>query len=254
MEPPHDIRGLCAQYSPRLLDGQVLTHTTALQLHGAPVPRCADGVIHVSVLFPRTPPRAAGAVGHSLRRLEPVLRDGLPTSSVEAAWCESASVLTREDLVAAGDALVTGRRRRGIREAGATDLDRLVAAVASRPRMRGGDDARWALRRIRSGVDSPAETRLRLLLMRARLPEPDVDVPVEAGRRVLHSDLGYPDARVLLEYEGDVHRIDRDQWMHDIRRREAFEDAGFRLVRVVAADLHDPSDLIARVGRLLAHR
>jgi hypothetical protein len=42
--------------------------------------------------------------------------------------------------------------------------------------------------------------------------------------------------------------------MRDIRRRELFEDAGFRHIRVVAADLVDPAPLINRLRRLLAVR
>lgn len=91
--------------------------------------------------------------------------------------------------------------------------------------------------------------------MRFRLPEPATDCPIEvAGGRILHSDLGYPDARIALEYEGDEHRTNRRRWMRDIRRRELMEDAGWRVIRVVQADLDDPAALIARIRRLLAAR
>jgi len=245
------LRDRCAGYAPRLRDGQVFSHTTAVLLHGAPVPRRVEHEVHVSVAFPRTPPRTAGAIGHSLRRLDPTLLDGLPVSDAAAAWCESAAVLRREELVAVGDALVTGLRIAGVRSAAATDPSRLAAALRARPRGRGAGRAAWALPRIRTGVDSPRETELRLLLVRHRLPEPEADVPIEVAGRVLHADIAYPTARVLLEYEGDVHRVDRWRWMADIRRRELFEDAGFRVIRVVAADLEDPAPLIARVRRLV---
>lgn len=104
-------------------------------------------------------------------------------------------------------------------------------------------------------MDSFAETQSRLLLVRHRLPEPLTDCCVEvSGGVILHSDLGYPDARIALEYEGDEHRTDRQRWMRDIRRRELMEDAGWRVVRVVQADLDDPAALIARIRRLLAER
>ncbi|MGN6324939.1 hypothetical protein [Pseudolysinimonas sp.] len=247
-----DIRARCRVYAPRLLPGQIFSHTTALQLHGAAVPTRTSHRLHLSVAFPRTPPRTVGAVGHSLRHPDPVMRSGLPVSAPAAAWCEAAAALSREELVAAGDALVTGPRRNGRRERAATDIAALASALDRRRGARGIERARWALGRIRAGVDSPRETELRLLLLRHRLPEPEVDVPVAVSGRVLHADLGYPDRRLLIEYEGDVHRVDRQRWMRDIRRRELMEDAGHRVIRVVAADLRDPAPLLARVRRHLA--
>jgi hypothetical protein len=207
------------------------------------------------VRFPRTPPRLVGATGHSLRRLEPSSRFGLPVSAAAAAWCESAGFLDRVELVAAGDALVSGPRVDGVRAAGVATLAELRQAQAKRPRSPGAGRARWALDRIRVGVDSFAETQLRLLLVRHRLPEPTTDCEIDVrGGLVLHSDLGYPGAMIALEYEGDQHRIDRQRWMRDIGRRELMEDAGWRVVRVTHADLDDPAVLVSRLRRLLAIR
>lgn len=245
----------CRAYEPRLIDGQLFSHLTALALWGAPVGRGHAGSLHLSVRFPRTPPRLVGAAGHSLRRLGPSSRFGLPVSSPAAAWCESAGLLDRLELVAAGDALVTGRRVAGVRTAGVAAIADLHRALAERPGSPGAGRALWALGRIRVGVDSFAETQLRLLLVRHRLPEPttDCEIPVADGL-VLHSDLGYPEARIAIEYEGDQHRTDRERWMRDIRRRELMEDAGWRVIRVTQADLDDPAALIARLRRLLATR
>jgi very-short-patch-repair endonuclease len=88
--------------------------------------------------------------------------------------------------------------------------------------------------------------------VRGRLPEPLVDhaIPV-AGGLVLHADLAYADARIVLDYEGDVHRVDRATWLRDLQRRELFEDAGWRVIRVTSADLFgDPDALIARLRTL----
>ena len=245
----------CRAYEPRLLDGQVFSHCTALALWGAPIPRGRADALHVSVRFPRTPPRTAGIVGHSLQRWESGARFGLPVSPVLASWCESAALLDRIELVAAGDALVTGARvpgGRAIPLARIVDLRRALAARSGSP---GAGRALWALDRIRTGVDSFAESQLRLILVRHRLPEPVTDCPVAvAGGLTLHADLGYPDARIAIEYEGDAHRTDRKRWMRDIRRRELMEDAGWRVIRVVQADLDDPRELVARIRRLLVAR
>ena len=242
----------CRAYEPRMLDGQVFSHTTALALWGAPIPRGRAESLHLAVRFPRTPPRTVGAHGHSLKRWEPTLRFGLPLSDAAASWCESAWLLDRVELVAAGDALVTGERIAGERTtplATTADLRRALAARRGSP---GAGRALWALERIRTGVDSFAETQLRLLLVRHRLPEPVTDCPVPVADGItLHSDLGYLEAKIAIEYEGDIHRTDRERWMRDIRRRELMEDAGWRVIRVVQADLDDPTALIARLRRLL---
>ncbi len=241
----------CRAYEPRLLDGQVFSHCTALALWGAPIPREGDDLLHLSVRFPRTPPRAVGALGHSLKRWESTVRLGLPVSTAAGAWCESAALLNRIELVAAGDALVTGRRLAGKRALTGATITDLRDALTARGGSPGAERARWALDRIRTGVDSFAETELRLLLVRFRLPEPVTDCPIGvAGALILHSDLGYPLARIAIEYEGDEHRTDRRRWMSDIRRRELMEDAGWRVIRVVQADLDDPIPLVARLRRL----
>jgi triosephosphate isomerase len=116
----------------------------------------------------------------------------------------------------------------------------------------GSGKVAWALPRIRSGVDSRPETLLRLLCVRARLPEPVVDHAISvAGGLVLHADLAYVDARIVLDYEGDAHRVDRATWLRDLQRRELFEDAGWRVIRVTSADLFgDPDAFVARLRTL----
>jgi very-short-patch-repair endonuclease len=245
-----DIRAVSAAYAVRMREGQVLSHVTALRLHDAPVPWRRRDEIHVSVAFPWTPPRAIGVTGHALQRLDPELVDGLVVSSPAAAWCESAALLRVDELIAAGDSLVTGERRGGRRDPSRVGVAELRRALLDRRRVPGADRARRALPWIREGVDSAAETALRLLLVRSGLAEPVTDHPV-AG---FHADLAYLAARIAIEYEGDVHRVDRIRWMRDVRRRERMEDAGWRVIRVVADDLRAPAALVARLRRLLAAR
>ncbi|PZQ91782.1 MAG: hypothetical protein DI534_02145 [Leifsonia xyli] len=247
----------CRAYLALLRAGQVFSHVTALALLGAPLPRWLDTEpLHLSVLFPRTPPRGVGVHGHSLTRLVAVEWRGRPLADPAYAWCQSASMLAREDLVAAGDALITGPRIRGVRTAGVTTLARLQEVAALLQGSPGSGKVAWALPRLRSGVDSRPETLLRLLCVRARLPEPSVDVEVAvAGGLLLHADLAFVAERIVLEYEGDVHRVDRATWLRDLERRELFEDAGYRVVRVTASDLFvTPDAFLARLRRLLAAR
>lgn len=109
---------------------------------------------------------------------------------------------------------------------------------------------------MRVGVESPKETELRLLLVRGGLPEPEINTKTYdgAGRYLGKPDLRYPDEQVLIEYEGDEHRRDPGRWRRDIRRRERFADAGWRTIRVTAADLRGAParELVSRVRRSLS--
>jgi very-short-patch-repair endonuclease len=236
------VRDRCRALVPVMEPGQTFSHTTALALHGAPLP-VPETVVHVSVKFPRTPPRRPGVRGHALVSNPGVRVDGLPVAPSVAAWGQSAAVLPREELVAVGDDLVARGR------ATTAELARTAAAWERRP---GSARLQWAAARVRSGVRSRPESLLRLLLVRARLPEPEVAYPVVvAGGVVLHPDLAYPAQRLALEYEGDIHRS-RSEWERDIERREWMAEAGWRTVRVTRAHLfHRPDELISRVRRHL---
>ena len=89
--------------------------------------------------------------------------------------------------------------------------------------------------------------------MDAGLPVPLLNHELRdaSGAFVARIDLAYPHARVALEYEGDIHRVDRSTWQKDIRRRERVEDLGWRMIRVTADDLRVSGELIRRVRRLI---
>lgn len=97
---------------------------------------------------------------------------------------------------------------------------------------------RAALDDIRPGTDSGMETRTRLVLAGAGI-ELVVNRAVRdaTGRFLALPDLSDPAARVVVEYDGDVHRVDRRTWRRDIARRQALEAAGWRVVTVTADDV-----------------
>ncbi len=95
------------------------------------------------------------------------------------------------------------------------------------------------------------ETRLRWLLLKAGLPRPQVQVDLrDAKYRFLgRADLYYPQARLVIEYDGVNHR---DRITEDLRRQNAILGAGYQLLRFTAADLNQRPDAVgAQVARLL---
>lgn len=249
-----EIHNRAFSYAARMLPGQSFSHLTALVLLGVALPVDHGGAVHVSVRSPRTPPRAVGIVGHTLRRTPVTMVHGLPCAEPAAAWCQSASLLTPRELVAVGDQLVTGARSRGRRGVALSSVAELAAELREQGRIRGAAGAAWALARIRVGVDSIMESELRLTLVDLGMPEPVVDHAVATAEGVLHVDLAYPEFRVAIEYEGDAHRTDRTRFRRDITRRERLEATGWRVIRVTIDDLRDPAALAARIRRVLTQR
>jgi very-short-patch-repair endonuclease len=105
-------------------------------------------------------------------------------------------------------------------------------------------------RRLRSiaafaeAAESPMETRLRWLLLRAGLPKPEVqfDLRDADGRFVARADLYYPRSRLVIEYDGANHR---ERLVEDNRRQNLIVNAGYRMLRFTAPDIRDQSDLVA---------
>jgi hypothetical protein len=110
--------------------------------------------------------------------------------------------------------------------------------------------ARLALEQARVGADSAPETRLRLALEYAGLPEPQLNVPTELSVGVVRQpDLAYPEHRVAVEYEGEGHS-EAAQIVRDIAREEDFARAGWLPVRI--SKRHMQNDARAAVAKVRA--
>lgn len=193
------------------------SHTTAARLYGLPLP---DGIeseddLHVSVIPPFRAPKGRGIIGHQLR-VDPeriILIAGLPVPFPVAVWCELAAILSRDGLVQVGDALV--RRKAPLTTA--ERLRRAVGTASNRPSVR---QMKHALTLIRARTDSPLETVLRLAILRAGLPEPQVNARIVdgTGTFVAFGDLVYRHHSVVVEFDGDQHRSDHAQYAKAVRR------------------------------------
>ena len=133
----------------------------------------------------------------------------------------------------------------------AADIELLIERYRGR---RGMKAARTAIEVIDGGAQSPKETWLRLLLIRAGFPRPQTQIAVrnEWGWAEAYLDMGWEDVKVAVEYDGDQHRSDRRQYVRDIRRLEMLERLGWIIIRVIAED--HPADVIRRVARARASR
>ena len=97
------------------------------------------------------------------------------------------------------------------------------------------------------GAESPRETWLRLLIIRAGLPWPQSQIAVrnEYGVVIAEVDMGWEALKIAAEYEGDHHRTDRRVFNRDIHRMDALIEIGWIVIRVTVEDIaqHHPPDL-----------
>jgi very-short-patch-repair endonuclease len=100
------------------------------------------------------------------------------------------------------------------------------------------------------------ESVLRWLLHEAALPPPELQhvVTDASGERVGVVDLAWPEQRVLVEFDGDLHR-DRRTLVDDLRRQNGLVLAGWTVLRFSSADvLRRPAWVVATTRRALEGR
>jgi hypothetical protein len=98
---------------------------------------------------------------------------------------------------------------------------------------------------------SPPESWVRVACVRAGLPKPVPQyVVIEAGQFLGKTDLAWPGARLIVEYEGP-HHFRGEQINADDERYRALRAAGWRVIRLSAADLRDMDAVVARIREAL---
>lgn len=104
------------------------------------------------------------------------------------------------------------------------------------------------------GAESPQETRVRLVLIRAGFPRPETQIAVydEFGQLVAVLDMGWRDVMVGVDYEGKHHWQSPAQIRRDIRRHEKVTELHWTDLRVTAEDTDGA--IIGRVERARVRR
>lgn len=107
---------------------------------------------------------------------------------------------------------------------------------------------------MRQGVESPLESRVRMLLSLAGIPSPliNLEICTDGGTVIRRHDLAFPESKVAVECDGRGHVDVRANWISDIRRDEETANDGWRVVRVVSRDLQrEPAEVLRRVLKVL---
>lgn len=227
-------------------EGAIASHFSAARIWNLPVPDHAFE--HVTVFDPddrRYRPEIKSHVTRRPRHVSEVR--GIRATHPYTTFIQLAGVLSLVDLVVLGDALI---ERAGLSLAG------LLRACDESADYYAGV-ARLAASFVREGVDSVMETRLRMLIVLAGLPEPEVNVILynDDGSWRRRFDLCYQRIKLIIEYDGRQHAEDRHQWNRDLDRREEFDDEGYRVLVVTSPGIFvDPMRTLKRVRRQLILR
>jgi hypothetical protein len=132
----------------------------------------------------------------------------------------------------------------------------LVAAVERFRGSPGVSQARYLAALVEPRTESFGESWVRLRVMDAGFPRPQVQVevgPAVPGGSSRRLDLGWPEQLAGLEYDGEEYHSSPAQLAHDEERRRDLEDRfGWRILAVGRGEVLGPSmALEAAVGELL---
>jgi hypothetical protein len=174
--------------------------------------------------------------------------DGLPvTSLVRTALDCACSMAPERVLTVVDSALYAG-----------ADPASLVARADEAVGRRGIRLARRVIALADPRADSVGESRTRWQLAAAGLPMPELAIPVETFLGTRWVDLGWPDLKVGIEFDGAVRYSGGEygdpgrRLLEEKRRHDALAEAGWIILRVTWDDLGHPERLIARVRAALA--
>jgi hypothetical protein len=226
----------------------VVSHGSAAAVWGLEVPLVPDDtIVHLTVPpGSRVRSRADRLIHVSTVPVpETRRRGGLTVTSPSRTWIDLAAVVPPGALLAVTDQML----RRGF------PRDELPAVVARSRRRRGIIAARQVIGCANPLAGSPMESVLRWLLHEAGVPAPVLQHVVhDEGAFIGQVDLAWPDRRVIVEFDGEVHR-DRRVFVSDLRRQNGLVLAGWQILRFSSADvLGRPSVVVELIRRALGLR
>jgi hypothetical protein len=227
-------------FARRLPAGAAFSGRTALWLHGLDVSPCDP--IEITI-----PPSIGSRYrsGASVRRVaitseEIVMRRGLPTTSALRTVVDVGGRNPFTEGVVAADQVLHARL---------VTISELRTYIAEHPRAKGIARLRRVVDMAEPKAESPMETRLRMLLVLAGLPRPEVQGSIhdDHGHPLGRPDLLYRAQRLAIEYDGGNHR---DRLVDDNRRQNGLLAAGYRLLRFTAPDVYGSPGSVAMQVRL----
>ncbi|MDV3133538.1 hypothetical protein [Mycobacterium sp. 29Ha] len=150
---------------------------------------------------------------------------GIPTTTPARTAFDLARRDTLERAIMRLDALANATRLK---------CPDVVEVIERHAGARGIVQLRRAVELMDAGAESPQETRTRLLLIAAGFPRPTTQILVynEFGDLVGRIDLGWPEWKVGVEYDGPQHWATSEAHARTIERIADLEAEGWTIVRL----------------------
>lgn len=244
------------------------SHETAVLLHELPESLSRTDAVHLVQESRPAGSSASDLIRHvvtELRASDITEVHDLPVTTLERTCVDCVRVSSPAQGLAVADAVLrklsgttrfnwpeTAQREREIR-------DRLLNQVSELAPARGVVRARAVLAYAQGRAESPAESRLRWLVLTEGFVEPDLQVAVRTAQGTYYPDMLWSGADVLsgwrsvaLEYDG-VAKYQESQDLYDEKVREdALRAAGCHVIRATKADLRDPRSLVRTLTKHVA--
>ncbi|MDQ7803813.1 DUF559 domain-containing protein [Amycolatopsis sp. A133] len=220
-----------------------LSGATSLALHG--ISAVDESTVHVTVPYARrVEPRPGLAIHRAeFTECDVVELDGLAVFSLDLALADFLCDGDKRTAFAALDEALRGlapdhclRLRENVRD-----------RILDRRSKRGIHRAQMLLALATGKAESPPESILRLIVVEAGLPVPEAQYEITAidGRKLYVLDMAWPALRIALEYDGFAAHEERRE--HDAERDQRLAGRGWVTIRATAADLRDPSRVLAEL-------
>jgi hypothetical protein len=138
-------------------------------------------------------------------------------------------------------------------QAGRCSVEELHAVLPRLFGLRGVVRARNAICVVRTGVDSPGESRARLAVVDAGLPEPELRLELwEDSILMARGDLGYYRWLIWMEYDGFAVHVEQRIFRSDRHRDRWLTRRGWEVMRLSDADVRQPARFISHLAQSLA--
>lgn len=249
-DAPASLQAVVGIAQRRVVPGSVICHVTAAELLGLPVPDRhtwgGGAAVHVRVEPDAKRRSAKGLIVHVRSGRPSIRHEGLILDWPVDVLLDLGGLLSHDELIACVDALGSRRRER-LRLP--IETIRTEAQALQAPGVRA---LRAAAAQARDWVDSPQETRTRLMLLRAGYEEPVTNHRVwdSVKRKECYLDLSYPERKIAIEYDGKHHFMP-EQARKDHGKDAALHRGGWTVIRILAEDLDESASFFALLEEAL---
>lgn len=227
-----------------------LSGATSLALHG--ISAVDELPVHVTVPYTRRVESRPGLVVHraEFTPSDVIELDGLAMFSLDLALADFLCDGDKRTAFAALDEAMRGLAADHCRKLRENVRDRIL----DRRNRRGIHRAQMLLALATGRAESPPESILRLIVVEAGFPVPEAQYEIHTvdGRKLYVLDMAWPTLRIALEYDGFAAHEERSEQDADRDRRMA--GRGWVTIRATAADLRDPSRVLAELAAHFARR